>query len=404
LYFDAMLVSRRHFFFGSLAIPALAARKSGPERPNIILILVDNLPAWMLSCYGNKEVQSPNIQRLSDTGTRCLNHFAAASLPELSRATLLTGRTPMQVGDSATPGAADVTLDKLLADAGYATHAAGALPAADAAAAASKLLDQQAAGKPFLLTLSFSDLKPPYEGTPRKYLALYAQEAFAGYAMDPAAPNARTGKEMLPNRVANLRKVAAAITALDDSLGALLATLSQKQLLDATLVLLASTSGALYGRHGLWDAGEASDPVNMYDEVVRSPIIWSWPHRMPPQGVVIEMTSAYDLLPTVCDLLSLAAPGRNLCGRSYLPVAERKKLPKKQPWRKIVCGHTQNTDMAREENYKVVLRDGGKGANELYDLVSDPVEKVNLFDAPEYLDVKNRLSAEITRWKQKYSS
>jgi arylsulfatase A-like enzyme len=398
-----MLVSRRHFFFGSLAVPALAARKHLIERPNIVLILVDNLPAWMLACYGNKEVQTPNIQRLNDTGTRCLNHFAASSIPALNRATLLTGRTPMQTGEAAAPGAGDVTLDKVLSDAGYATEATPAIPAAEVTAAANKFLDQQGSGKSFAITVGFSDLKPPYDGIPKKYLDLYAQEKFETYAADPVAPNARAGKEMLANRVANLRKVAATITWLDDQIGALLAKLTQRQLLDNTLVLLASTGGSLYGRHGLWGAGDASDPVNMYDEVVKSPIIWSWPHRLPPQGVVIEMTSAYDMLPTLCDLLSVPVPGRNLCGRSYLPVAQQKKLPKKQPWRKIVCGHTQNADMGREENYKLVLRDGGKGANELYDFTSDPVEKVNLYDNPEYLDVKTRLSAEIARWKRNYS-
>jgi arylsulfatase A-like enzyme len=399
-----MLVSRRHFFFGSLAMPALAARKPAPERPSLVLILVDNLPAWMLACYGNKEVRSPAIQRLSDTGTRFLNHYAAESLPASSRVTLLTGRTPMQIGEAGAPAAADVPLDKVLAEAGYATQAAGGMPGVDAAAATQKFLDQQAAGKPFALTLSLSGLNPPYEGTPQKYLDMYAQERFEGYAADPVAPNARDGKEMLLNRVASLRKVAAAITALDDQVGAVLAKLTQKRLLDNTLVIFASTCGSLYGRHGLWGAGQSSDPVNMYDEVVKCPLIWSWPHRMPPQGLVIEMTSAYDLLPSVCDLLSLPAPGRNLCGRSYIPVALQLKLPKKHlPWRKIVCAHTRNTDMAREENYKVVLRDGGKGANELYDFTSDPVEKVNLYDNPEYLDVKTRLTAEVTRWKQNYS-
>jgi hypothetical protein len=52
--------------------------------------------------------------------------------------------------------------------------------------------------------------------------------------------------------------------------------------------------------------------------------------------------------------------------------------------------------MAREEGYKLVLRDGGKGPNELYDLPEDRVEKVNQFENPQYLDVKNRLTAQIT--------
>ncbi len=393
-----MLVSRRHIVFGSLALPALAAKKPAAERPNVVLILVDNLPGWMLSCYGNKEVRSPNIQRLSDTGTRFLNHYAPTSVPEFNRATLLTGRTPMQIGNAGTPGPADVTFDRLLSTAGYVTH--DTVDPADAL----NFLDQQAAAKSFALTLSFGSLKPPYDSVPQKYLDMYAQERFESYAADPVAPNARAGKEMLLDRIASLRKVAATITSIDDRIGALLDKVTQKQLLDNTLVLFASTSGALYGRHGLWDAGQASDPVNMYDEVVKCPLIWSWPHRMPPQGVVIEMTSAYDLIPSICDLLSLPVPGRNLCGRSYVPVAQQKKLPKKQPWRKAICAHTQHPDMAREEDYKVVLRDEGKGANELYDLTKDPVEKVNLYDAPEYLDVRNRLTGDITRWKQTFSS
>ena len=393
-----MLVSRRNFVFGSLAVTALAAKKPAAERPNVVLMLVDNLPGWMLACYGNKEVRSPNIQRLSETGTRFLNHYAAASVPELNRASLLTGRTPMQIGDAGTPGAADITLDALLSGAGYATHVTAV------AAEAEKFLDAQAAGKSFALTVNFGDLKPPYNTVPAKYLEMYAQERFENYAADPVAPNARAGKEMLLDRIANLRRVAATITAIDSQIGVLVDKVTQKQLLDNTLILLASTCGALYGRHGLWDAGLASDPINMYDEVVRSPLIWSWPHRLPPQGVVIEMTSAYDLVPSICDLMSLPVPARNLCGRSYIPVAQQKKLPKKQPWRKAICAHTQNTDMAREEDYKVVLRDGGKGPNELYDLTKDPVEKVNLYDTPEYLDVKTRLTATITRWKQTYSS
>jgi arylsulfatase A-like enzyme len=399
-----MLVSRRHFFFGSLALPALAAKKPVVERPNIILILADNLPAWMLSCYGNKEIKTPNIQRLSDTGTRCMNHFAAACVPAMSRATILTGRTPMQIGDAASPGPSEVTIGKVLTDAGYATTELTGQRAADTAAAALKFVDQQAAGKPFGLLVSFEDLKPPYDGVPQKYLDLYAKERFESYAADSPAANARVGKEMMANRVANLRKVAANITALDDHIGALLAKLTQKQMLDNTLVLFTSTTGALYGRHGLWDSGQASEPVNMYDEVMNTPIIWTWPHRMPPQGVVVEMTSAYDLLPTLCDLITVAAPSHNLCGRSYLPVALRKKLPKKQPWRKIVCAHTGNTDMAREERYKLVLRDGGKGPSELYDVTTDVVEKNNLYEVAEYLDVKTRLSGEIARWKQTYSS
>src|SRR5215813_11377484 len=104
-----MTVSRRNFVIGSLALPALAAKKPTGETPNIVLMLVENLPAWMLGCYGNKEVQTPQIDRLAQTGTRFLNHFAGSPLPDPARAVLISGRTSVQLKDAATPPPAGAT-------------------------------------------------------------------------------------------------------------------------------------------------------------------------------------------------------------------------------------------------------------------------------------------------------
>lgn len=140
-----MLVSRRHFFFGSLALPALAAKKpakkAAPERSSVLLILVDGLPSWALGSYGNKEILTPNLDRLAQTGTRFLNHIACTPAPALSRATVLTGRTPMQLRDAENPSIG-ASLDKVLGGAGYVTHAAET-------GAAAQFLDQQTPGKLF---------------------------------------------------------------------------------------------------------------------------------------------------------------------------------------------------------------------------------------------------------------
>ena len=61
-----MNFTRRHFFLGSLALPALAATKAVGEQPNVLLILVDALPSWLLGCYGNTEVRT---QEYRPTGT-----------------------------------------------------------------------------------------------------------------------------------------------------------------------------------------------------------------------------------------------------------------------------------------------------------------------------------------------
>ena len=68
--------TRRSFLATSASLPALAQRKQAPpSRPNIVLVLADDLPAWLLGCYGNQEVKTPNIDRLADAGARFLYSF-----------------------------------------------------------------------------------------------------------------------------------------------------------------------------------------------------------------------------------------------------------------------------------------------------------------------------------------
>ncbi|MEI4884461.1 sulfatase-like hydrolase/transferase, partial [Klebsiella pneumoniae] len=70
-----MLSTRRHFLFGALAAPLVSQKKrAAPERPSILIILADDLASWMLGCYGNQEIHTPNIDRLAQTGMRFVNN------------------------------------------------------------------------------------------------------------------------------------------------------------------------------------------------------------------------------------------------------------------------------------------------------------------------------------------
>jgi arylsulfatase A-like enzyme len=380
-----MNLSRRHFFFGSLALPSLAAAKPLGEQPNVLLILVDGLPSWILGCYGNREVRTPNIDLLAKTGTRFLNHYACAPVADKARASLLTGRTTMQLKDSG-----EVTLEKLLAGIGYACGTS-----ADGAEAAISL-DAQSGAKPFFLTAAFA----PYATLPDA--GPYAQAKLDTFAQEAAARNAARGKEMLgAPLLANLRRVAAATTALDLEIGALVAKITRKKLLDNTLIILTAPCGSLFGRHGLWASGDASDPVNMYEEAIATPMVWSWSGHVVPLATRPEMVSAYDLVPTICDITPAQLPERNLCGRSYLALAGGRPLPKKQPWRTTVFAQYGDTAMARSDRYKLIARHGG---GELYDDKVDPREKLNQYDNPQFMTVKASLQAELGKWQQKYSA
>ena len=88
------MLTRRHLLL-STPMAALAAKKTPPLRPNIVLILTDNLGAWMLGCYGNQEIKTPNLDELSRTGMRLQHAFVYTPEAALSRTLLLTGITQL---------------------------------------------------------------------------------------------------------------------------------------------------------------------------------------------------------------------------------------------------------------------------------------------------------------------
>jgi len=320
----------------------------------------------MLGCYANTEIRTPNIDRLAQTGVRFTNAFTSAP-------------------GAKEPGADYAALSDALAAAGY-NRGSGA-----------DFLDTQTPAKPFFLSLTWPN--PAAVSFAQKELDLYAKTTFEAMGWEPAAPNA-THKEMLRDVPGNLRKYAAGITTLDGQLSALLAKLQQRNIWENTLIIFTSSLGFLGGHHGLWGDSTASDPVNMYEEVVRVPLLWTWPSRFPPQTVRNDVVSSYDLLPTLCELTGAAPSGAGTRdGQSYLTYVYGRRLPKKQTWHEVVFARFRNTEMARDDRYKLILRDQGKGANELYDEATDAVEKDNQYDNPQYVSVKDRLTAALAAWR-----
>ncbi|KAM5197162.1 arylsulfatase H [Hipposideros larvatus] len=68
------------------------------SRPNIVLLMADDLGVGDLGCYGNYTMSTPNIDRLAREGVKLTQHLAAASVCTPSRAAFLTGRYPIRSG------------------------------------------------------------------------------------------------------------------------------------------------------------------------------------------------------------------------------------------------------------------------------------------------------------------
>ncbi len=103
------------------------------KRPNIVVVLADDLGYGDLACYGNKVVKTPNLNRFAREGLRLISYYAAAANCSPSRAGLLTGRTPTRIGiqdwiPMLSPmhmRKEEITIAALLRKAGYATAHVG---------------------------------------------------------------------------------------------------------------------------------------------------------------------------------------------------------------------------------------------------------------------------------------
>jgi arylsulfatase A-like enzyme len=345
------MITRRSFLAAS-AVPLFAKKKEAAPKPNVLIIVAEDVGAWMLGCYGNTEIRTPNIDLLARTGVRFSNSFAAAPVASASRPQLLAGYAG---GDSAS----------------------GTQQALD-------YLDRQKKGSPFFLSVNYTAL----DGGKRA--ADYKDVRFETIGWERPAPNAAAGKEFLKDTVASIRRVAASVTTLDDQVQLLINRLQQRGLRDDTLVVFTSAAGQLLGRHGLWGDGLGSTPVNMFDEVMLVPMLWSWHGKTAPELVRAEVISARDLASSLYEATGAAKPS-NLAGNSYFRLAANIPLKKKETWPATVFARYQNVGMARDSRYKLVIRDKGEGLNELYDVRVDTREKINQYENPGFITVRDRL-------------
>ena len=193
----------------------------------------------------------------------------------------------------------------------------------------------------------------------------------------------------------------AAVTAMDANVGRILDWLDSNDLTESTLICFTSDNGMNMGHHGIYGKGNATFPLNMYEESVKVPFIMSLPGKIPSKTVNKDLLSHYDFMPTLLDYLGIKNQDEDkLPGKSFAKLLEGKALEDDNK-KVVVFDEYGPVRMIRDEKFKYIHR-YPYGPFELYDLGKDPNEMVNLFSNPDFEEKMLEMRTELYQWFNKY--
>lgn len=432
----------------------------GPaERPNIVFLYTDDQARWALGAYGNKEIHTPNLDRLAQAGALFENAFTATPVCSPSRASMLTSRYPTQFGiaDWIDPKSepdlglapSAILWPELLKAQGYATalmgkwhlgtrsefhptrqgfdhffgflgggnqpidpelevegtvrRVQGSLP--DLLVGEGIRFVEANRDRPFLLSIHFRAPHVPYAPVPEQDSAHYE-------TLDPTIPDVPG----LPRqRVKTLtRRYYASVSSVDRNVGRLLDRLEALGLTGKTIVIFTSDHGYMIGHHGLWHKGNGTWLVegkkegrrpNMFDDSIRVPLIVRWPGVVAPGTKVDRVVSNLDIFPSVVEMTGSGVPDNlRIGGRSFVPLLRDPKN-KAIAWDDTLFGQydmhngqVANMRLIRTPEWKLIRHFEPGVDDELFHLADDPGETRNLADDPAHRDRKAELATQLQQW------
>jgi arylsulfatase A-like enzyme len=260
--------------------------------------------------------------------------------------------------------------------------------------------------KPTFLMVGYTATHSPWEGHPERLVSRYRDCSFADVPLGETYPFGEQALESTEldrgQAREHLAQYYAAVTHLDEGLGQLLDGLEAHGLQEDTLVVYTSDHGLNCGHHGIWGKGNGTLPLNMVEESIRIPLIFSGPGPFTGGLRLDPFVDHTDLFQTLLDFATIPTDtlaNRNYPGKSFLPIVE--KPESELPWRRIQFGEYGPLRMARAEQFKLVLR-SPEGPHGLFDLAADPREMMNLYADPAYEEIVNQLTQEIDQFFSTY--
>jgi arylsulfatase A-like enzyme len=399
-----------------LAVSAMAAQK-----PNVVVIVADDLGYADVGFHGCKDIPTPHLDKLAASGTRFTSGYVSHSFCSPTRAGLMTGRYQQRFGHETNPAflpddttvglpVGEITIADLMQKAGYATgfvgkwHLGAAAPfhpldrgfqemygflggghqyfpemlTGTAEYTVPLMRNRETVKETEYLTTAFGREAAAFIGRHKEH-PFFLYLAFNAPHTPLQAPGEAIAK--LAGIADEKRRVyGAMIAVMDDAIGRTLAALREAGVEKNTLVFFLSDNG---GPTSVTNC--RNDPLKgakgqTYEGGIRVPFLASWPGRL-PAGVTYDLpVVSLDILPTAVALAGGELPkDRPIDGVNLMPflLGEAKGAPH------AILFWRQNGGMpwaVRSGDDKLVMVQNGT-AVEHYNLANDIGEATNLGDA-----------------------
>jgi len=413
-----------------------------PDKPNIIFIMADDLGYGHLGCYGQKEIRTPNLDRMATEGTKFTQVYAGHCVCAPSRSVLMTGKhtghTSVRVNGGGAPLLPeDITVAEVLKEAGYTTglfgkwglgdHGTTGVPYKQGFDEFYGYLHQVHAhffypwflwrnDKKYILTENENEQRQQYshdlivkesldfirrhrEGpfflyvpfTIPHFELLVPKDSLKEYEGKFPEPTPYIdNRRHYADQPAPRATLAAMITRMDRDVGRIFDLLKELKIDDNTIVFFTSDNGGYrLARPGEPDFFQGNGPLrggkgNFYEGGIRVPMIVRWPGKVAPGATDDFLWAFWDVMPTLAEL----AGAKTLAGIDGISVMPRLLgLTQEQPdrflyWEKIPQGKGGTpawSQAVRWDKWKAV-RNKPRLPLELYDLEADIGEKDNVIE------------------------
>ncbi|MBM3783458.1 MAG: hypothetical protein FJW30_03810 [Acidobacteria bacterium] len=428
-----LMLTRRSWLAAALG----AAAQGNAARPNIVVLIVDDLGYADLGFTGAKDIPTPHIDALAKASVYCTNGYVSHPFCSPTRAGLMTGRYQQRFGHENNPRydrtdrtaglpLDQVTLAQVLAKAGYRTGLTGkwhlgATPEMHPMRRGFReMYGFLGGGHDYFLSET--------EGNPREYLIPLERdgkpERFEGYLTerlsDEAAAFVKRAQVNEPfflyltynaphtpvqvpesylSRLAHIpddgrRRYGAMISAVDDGVGQLMTALKETGLAENTLLFFISDNGGPITvtkcSNGPYRAGKGS----VYEGGIRVPFLVHWPAKLKGGSRFDAPVCSIDFFATACAAAGASLPkDRAMDSMDLLPFLTKRR--KGDPHTALFWRTGGGASWAmRSGNWKLV-RFQGKAA-ELFDLSADVGEQSD--QAGTRPDVVRRMEERLNRW------